>query len=109
MVDAQAAGIRNLASTYCPMVCNKIVVDYYARIGFTKMGEDESGLTRLELFVECEEPEGAHMRVVLQGFTAARKTLKSPAMPAPIQPVDLFRSSARQSPSFQRLPRERGR
>jgi FkbH-like protein len=71
---ARAAGIRKLAGTYRPTDRNKLVVDHYARLGFTKVGEDESGLTRWELLVEGAEPESAPMRVVSQGFAEARVT-----------------------------------
>ncbi len=34
---------QQLAGTCWPTVCDKIVVDHYAGIGFTKMGENKSG------------------------------------------------------------------
>ncbi|MGA3265173.1 MAG: HAD-IIIC family phosphatase, partial [Terracidiphilus sp.] len=71
---ARSAGIRKLAGTYRPTDRNKLVVDHYARLGFTRVGEDESGLTRWELLVEGAEPESAPMRVVSQGFAEARVT-----------------------------------
>jgi hypothetical protein len=50
-----------------------LVVDHYARIGFTKAREDESGLTRWELLVAGAAPESAPMKVVSQGFETAKE------------------------------------
>ena len=66
---ARAAGIHKLIGTYRPTDRNKLVVDHYAKLGFTKMAEEESGLTRWELLVEGAEPESAPMKVVSQGFS----------------------------------------
>jgi FkbH-like protein len=63
---ARAAGIRKLVGTYHPTDRNKLVVDHYAKLGFTKTAEEESGLTRWELFVDGAEPETAPMTVVSQ-------------------------------------------
>jgi FkbH-like protein len=65
---ARATGICKLRGTYRPTDRNKLVIDHYARLGFTKVEEDETGLTRWELQVEGAEPESAPMRVVSQGF-----------------------------------------
>ncbi len=70
---ARAAGVRKLTGTYRPTDRNKLVVDHYARLGFTRVGEDDSGLTRWELLVEGAEPESAPMKVVTQGFAEARE------------------------------------
>jgi predicted enzyme involved in methoxymalonyl-ACP biosynthesis len=70
---ARAAGIQKLTSTYFPTDRNKLVVDHYARLGFTKAGEEETGQTRWELLVESADPESAPMKVVSQGFTAAKE------------------------------------
>jgi FkbH-like protein len=70
---ARAAGIRTLCGTYRPSDRNKLVADHYARLGFTKVDEDGSGLTRWELQVEGAEPETAPMNVVSQGFFVARE------------------------------------
>ena len=37
------------------------------------MQEDDSGLTRWELSVEGADPESAPMKVISQGFVAARE------------------------------------
>jgi FkbH-like protein len=65
---ARAAGIQKLHGVYRPTERNKLVVDHYAKLGFAKIMEEESGLTRWELFVEGAEPESAQMRVVSRGF-----------------------------------------
>ena len=70
---ARAAGVHTLAGTYRPTDRNKLVVDHYARLGFTKVSEAESGLTRWEMQVEGAEPESAPMNVVSQGFTPAKE------------------------------------
>jgi hypothetical protein len=50
-----------------------LVIDHYARLGFTKVREDDSGLTRWELNVEGADPESAPMKVVSQGFAEAKE------------------------------------
>ena len=70
---ARAAGIHKLSGTYCPTGRNKLVVDHYAKLGFTKVEENVSGWTRWELLVEGAEPETASMKVVSQGFVAAKE------------------------------------
>jgi len=67
---ARAAGIRKLYGTYRPSGRNKLVVDHYARLGFTKLDEDGLGLTRWEFFIDGAEPETAPMKAVSQGFAA---------------------------------------
>jgi FkbH-like protein len=69
---ARASGVHKLTGTYRPSDRNKLVLDHYARLGFTKISQEESGLTRWELLVEGAEPEGAPMRVVSQGFESVR-------------------------------------
>jgi FkbH-like protein len=66
---AQTAGIRNLRGVYKPTDRNKLVIDHYAKIGFTKTNEGESGLTAWELAVDGAKPESAPMNVVSQGFS----------------------------------------
>jgi len=70
---ARAAGIYKLTGTYRPTDRNKLVVDHYAKLGFTKVVEEESGLTRWELPVEGANPDSAPMKVVSQGFTPAEE------------------------------------
>ena len=72
---ARAAGIRKLIGYYRPTDRNKLVVDHYAKLGFTKVAEEDSGATRWELLVEGAEPESAPMKVVSQGFATYREKL----------------------------------
>lgn len=68
---ARAAGIHKLSGTYLPTDRNKLVVDHYEKLGFTKVEEDASGVTRWEMSVADADPERAPMRVVSQGFIEA--------------------------------------
>ena len=68
---ARGAGVRTILGTYRPTDRNKLVVDHYAKLGFSKVSEDEDGLTRWELPVEGTEPESAPMTVVSRDFTVA--------------------------------------
>jgi len=69
---ARAAGIHKLVGTYNPTDRNKLVVDHYAKLGFTKVAEEESGFTHWELQVEGAEVESAPMKVISKGFTATK-------------------------------------
>jgi len=62
LAHAHAAGIHKLRGVYRPTERNKLVVDHYARLGFTKLGE-ESGLTRWELLVDCAQTESAPIKI----------------------------------------------
>ena len=70
---ARAAGIHKLVGTYKPTEKNKLVVEHYAKLGFTKVAEEESGLTRWELPTEGAEPDSAPMTVVSQGFAVEQE------------------------------------
>ena len=70
---ARAAGVHKLYGTYLPTDRNKLVVDHYDKLGFTKVEEDASGLTRWELLVDSAGPEPAPMKVVSQGFVEVRE------------------------------------
>jgi len=61
---ARAAGIHKLTGAYIPTERNKLVIDHYAKLGFAKVREEESGLTRCELIVEGAQPESAPMKIV---------------------------------------------
>jgi FkbH-like protein len=61
---AHTAGIDKLLGTYRPTDRNKLVIDHYAKLGFTKIAEDETGMTRWELLVKEAAPESAPMKVV---------------------------------------------
>ncbi len=71
---ARAAGIKKLVGIYKPTDRNKLVVDHYAKLGFTNIAKEESGLTRWELIVEGAAPEIAPMKVVSTGFGAVKGT-----------------------------------
>ena len=71
---ARAAGIHKLTGTYRPTDRNQLVVDHYARLGFKKTGEEDSGLTRWELSVSDTAPPSAPM-IVSQGFVTKRESL----------------------------------
>jgi FkbH-like protein len=72
---ARAAGIRKLSGIYIPTDRNKLVVDHYAKLGFTKVGEEGSGTTQWELLVDGAAPETAPMKVVSQAVAEAPVTL----------------------------------
>ena len=74
---ARTAGVHKLCGTYLPTDRNKLVVDHYEKLGFTKVEEDASGVTRWEILVEDADPEPAPMKVVSQGFatTAEGKSI----------------------------------
>jgi FkbH-like protein len=69
---ARAVGIRKLSGVYRPTDRNKLVVDHYAKLGFAKAGEEETGLTCWELLVEGANPQSAPMKVVSQGFAVSQ-------------------------------------
>jgi predicted enzyme involved in methoxymalonyl-ACP biosynthesis len=62
-----------LSGTYRPTDRNKLVVDHYAKLGFAKVEEHESGFTRWELSVDGADPQCAPMKVVSQGFVPAKE------------------------------------
>lgn len=66
--QARGAGIFKLRGIYRPTDRNKLVIDHYSKLGFRKVGEEESGLARWELVVEGAEPESAPMKVMSQGL-----------------------------------------
>jgi predicted enzyme involved in methoxymalonyl-ACP biosynthesis len=68
---ARMAGIHKLTGIYKPTDRNKLVADHYARLGFTRVAEEQSGLTRWELVVASADPDEAPMSVVSRGFREA--------------------------------------
>ena len=73
--QARAAGITRITGSYIPTDRNKLVVDHYAKLGFTKVAEEETGLTHWEVLVAEVKPETAPMKIVTLGFeTSAEKT-----------------------------------
>ncbi len=71
---ASAAGIKKIVGVYKPTDRNKLVVDHYAKLGFTNIAQEESGLTRWELVVEGAAPEVAPMKVVASDFDKVKET-----------------------------------
>jgi FkbH-like protein len=72
---ARLAGIHKLSGSYIPTERNKLVIDHYAKLGFTKVSEEDSGLTRWEMTVEGAELKGAPMKVVSSGFRTPKEML----------------------------------
>ena len=70
---ARAAGVLKLIGVYKPTERNKLVIDHYAKLGFTKVGEDERGQTRWELLVGNTLPPSAPMKAISQGFGAVQE------------------------------------
>jgi FkbH-like protein len=64
LAHARRAGVRKLLGTYIPTDRNKLVLDHYRNLGFTRTGEDPSGATRWELEVAAANPDEAPMKVV---------------------------------------------
>src|SRR5271170_2108078 len=68
--QAHSAGVRKLIGTYRPTERNKLVVEHYAKLGFGKVREENSGSTEWEFLVESStEWETPPMKVVSTGFT----------------------------------------
>ncbi len=82
---AREAGVHKLIGTYRPTDRNKLVVDHYARLGFSKVREEESGLTVWELPVESTTDwEWVPMTVVSTGFTVALDASQNASQEAPV-------------------------
>jgi FkbH-like protein len=74
---ARTAGIRKLAGVYKPSERNQLVIDHYLKLGYTKVGEEDSGVTHWELQVAGAEPESVPIKVVSRGFSPAREMPKA--------------------------------
>jgi FkbH-like protein len=72
---ARAAGIGKLCGVYKPTERNKLVVDHFARLGFSRVQEEASGISRWELLVEGANPECAPMKVLSKGFADCMEAL----------------------------------
>jgi FkbH-like protein len=72
---ARGAGISKLIGIYRPTERNKLVVDHYAKLGFMRVAEEESGLTRWELEVAGADPARAPMQIISQGFVGTQEKL----------------------------------
>jgi FkbH-like protein len=69
---ARESGIHKLLGAYRPTEKNKLVIDHYLNLGFTRIAAEDNGLTRWEMTVEGAEPEAAPMKVVSDGFRLLR-------------------------------------
>jgi len=58
-LDVRAAEILKPTGTYCSTSRNLLIVDHFAKVGFTKVREEESGSAHREFVVE-----GAHLESV---------------------------------------------
>jgi len=65
---ARAAGVRTLTGIYLPTARNALVLDHYEKLGFRRVAEEASGITRWELNVETANPPGAPMKTLSLGF-----------------------------------------
>ncbi len=61
---AKSRGIHTIVGRYLPTERNKLVVDHYAKLGFTKISEEDSGRTEWKLDVAEAKPDIAPMKVV---------------------------------------------
>jgi FkbH-like protein len=60
---ARGRGIHRLSGTYIPTERNKLVEDHYRKLGFTPLGQSETGATEWVLDVETASVDDAPMRV----------------------------------------------
>jgi FkbH-like protein len=65
---ALTAGIHKLVGVYRPTDRNKLVVDHYAKLGFTRLVEEDTGITRWELPVDATAREHVPVKVISHGF-----------------------------------------
>ncbi len=72
---ARSAGVHTLTGVYRPTGRNKLVEDHYSKLGFAKLHEEPSGLTRWELSVERANPASSPMKVVSSGFGATKPAI----------------------------------
>jgi FkbH-like protein len=70
---ARRAGIRKLFGTYIPTDKNKLVVDHYAKLGFSKIETQVYGLTRWRLVVDEAVLEIAPIKVISKQFPPGRE------------------------------------
>jgi FkbH-like protein len=77
LVHARAAGVAKLCGIYKPTERNQLVVDHYAKLGFSKVLEETTGITRWELLVQGAMPGNAPMKIISRGFAARAETLST--------------------------------
>lgn len=68
LAHARARGIQKVTGTYRPTDRNLLVVDHYAKLGFTKLEEEANGATRWELVVPESNAQNEAIRVISHGF-----------------------------------------
>ena len=68
LAQARAANIHTINGVYKPTEKNKLVIDHYQKLGFTRIHEEPSGLTRWEIATNGPGPESTPMKVVRVGF-----------------------------------------
>jgi predicted enzyme involved in methoxymalonyl-ACP biosynthesis len=68
LAQARASGVEKLRGTFRPTERNRLVVDHYAKLGFSQTGTEADGTTHWELSVAGCEPAAAPMKVVSIGF-----------------------------------------
>ena len=73
--QARIAGVHTIKGVYIPTEKNKLVIEHYAKLGFTQVDDNGAGLTHWELAVEGAEPESAPMKIVSLGFAKAEETV----------------------------------
>jgi FkbH-like protein len=66
--QARAAGITKLTGTYRPTERNELVIDHYAKLGFTRLESSDDPATHWELSVGESDPPAAPMKVVSLGI-----------------------------------------
>ena len=75
---ARVAGIYKLLGTYRPTERNQLVVDHYAKLGFTEVHQQQSGQTEWEFPVDSKTGwDLVPMNVVSTGFPIAAGTAKA--------------------------------
>lgn len=69
---ARRAGVQTLIGVYRPTDRNQLVIDHYAKLGFTQLAKDENGTTTWELMVDRAELEPVPMKVI-SGFAQGKE------------------------------------
>ena len=72
---AAASGIHKLTGAYRPTERNKLVADHYPKLGFTKVSEDQLGLTLYEMHVSDKATYEVPMKVISYGFTTPKTSV----------------------------------
>jgi FkbH-like protein len=76
LAHAHAAGVTKLIGTYRATDRNELVVDHYAKLGFTELTAEQSGLTRWQMIVDGADPEHAPMTVISTGFAGVGRSIE---------------------------------